>query len=440
MSAADTTALGAQTCREETLPINPFLALRVSYGMLLGEEDFRVLMGNPRGKQMLHTSWLHGTGVVWGYPVAREGTKELRVKPGLAIDGLGRELLLDADQCINVEKWVASLKTKGEGLGDRKLTAYLVAELETCLTAPVPALADPCDLSRKHTDCSRAVETVHLELRLGDCSEPVPAGYHRLRVLLGLDPVGEHDPAGEESRELARQLARKSPDERAPALLRAFRAMAAKDVADLAPAMEEGDVCPSLFPTTEEASPVTLAKVTVTVRDTGSCSDITAIDVDPCVRRSLIATSTIQELTCGLAPGTIGAEAEQDAGGPRVDPESLRWSDTANRFELTVTAPLLDGSLRDHPVEVTSLSEDGWVVEDIRRVAYYDDTRTLSVLLHDPPAYDLVRIIVRGTGPTPVFGAVKRVPLAGLVGGPPGTVNDGHDAVLTTTIYRRAAE
>jgi hypothetical protein len=440
MSAAEITAPGAQTCREEELPVNPFLALRVSYGMLLGEEDFRVLMGNPRGKQMLHASWLHGTGVVWGYKVAKQGTKELRVKPGLAIDALGRELLLDADQCIDVEKWLDSLKSKGEVSGDRKVTACLVAELDTCLTAPVPALADPCDLSRKHTDCSRAVETVHLELRLGDCPGLDPAPYHRLRVLLGLDRVGEHDPAGEEARERARQVARKRPDERARALLRAFRAMAALDVADLTPATEEGDVCPSLFPATEEASAVPLAKVTVTIRDTGSCSEITAIDVDPGVRRSLIAASTIQELTCGLAPETLGADTEQDAGGPRVDPESLRWSDSANRFEVTVTAPLLEGSLRDHPVEVTSLSEEGWVVEDIRRVAFHPDRRSLSVLFHDPPAYDLVRIIIRGTGPTPVFGAVNRVPLAGLVGGPPGTANDGHDAVLTTTIHRRAAQ
>jgi len=54
------------------LPVTPFEALRVSYGMLLGEDDFRVLMGNPRGKQQLHSAWLHGSGVVWGYRVATE--------------------------------------------------------------------------------------------------------------------------------------------------------------------------------------------------------------------------------------------------------------------------------------------------------------------------------------------------------------------------------
>ena len=60
------------------------------------------------------------------------------------------------------------------------------------------------------------------------------------------------------------------------------------------------------------------------------------------------------------------------------------------------------------------------------------------MILDDPPAYDLVRVIVRGTGPTPVFGARPRVPLAGLVGGPAGGEDDGHDAVLTLRTGRAA--
>ena len=81
------------SCGAEDLPMNPFLALRVAYGMLLGEEDLRVLMGQPRGKQQLHSSWLHGSGVVWGYPVRAKGLWEVTVGPGLAIDGWGRELI-----------------------------------------------------------------------------------------------------------------------------------------------------------------------------------------------------------------------------------------------------------------------------------------------------------------------------------------------------------
>ena len=60
------------TCGGDGPPVDPFQALRVAYGMLLGEDDFRVLLGNPRGKQMLHAAWLHGSGVVWGMPVTHD--------------------------------------------------------------------------------------------------------------------------------------------------------------------------------------------------------------------------------------------------------------------------------------------------------------------------------------------------------------------------------
>ena len=39
-----------------------------------------------------------------------------------------------------------------------------------------------------------------------------------------------------------------------------------------------------------------------------------------------------------------------------------------------------------------------------------------------------VRLIVYGTGPAPLLGA-NFAPLAGGVGGPPGTAHDGHDFV-----------
>ncbi|MGH3821332.1 MAG: hypothetical protein ACRDRA_00570 [Pseudonocardiaceae bacterium] len=438
MTAVEHTETGRPYCCDEDLPVDPFLALRVAYGMLLGEDDFRALMGNPRGKQMLHNAWLHGSGVVWGYGVRLECTSRLRVTPGLAVDGLGRELVLEAEWCGDIEEL---LDRTGSEYGERELTLCLVAVFDTCRTAPVPALADPCDLSRKHTDFSRVLETVRLELRKGACPAPAdPGPYHRLRVLLGLDPVGENDPAGTQAYKWACTIAQKPTNERAAELLRAFRVLAAYDVIDLAPDMQEGDVCPSLFPVAQDDAPVPLATVTVTVRGTGSGTEIVSADVDPTVRRSLVATGTIQELTCGLAPGVLGVGTEQDAGGPRVIPESVSWPDPANRLRFTVTGPLLEGSLRDHPIVVTSLSERGWVREDIERISYDAEGCTVTVVLHDPPAYDLVRVIVRGTGPTPVFGA-NRVPLAGLVGGPPGSRHDGHDAVLTTTtIDRRAAD
>jgi hypothetical protein len=448
VTAADGTSTSPAYCRDDDLPINPFLALRVSYGMLLGEEDFRDLMGNPRGKQMLHNAWLHGAGVVWGYEVrydeAKDGIKAgLHVTSGMALDQLGRMLLLDADRCLDLDKWLGERrKRRSQGAGDcdeEEVHACLVASFDTCLARPVPALADPCDLSRKHSECSRVVETARLELREEHCpgAAPIPGPYHRLRVLLGLDQVGKTDPAGEAAMERRREVAGKPTEQRAAALLAAFRELAALDVAELVPAQEPDDTCPTLFPALEEDAAVLLATVKLTTRG----DKVTKVETSLDARPSLVATSTIQELVCGLAPALLGADSEQDAGGPRVAPQSLAWADDFSWLSFKVTGSLQKSSLylrEPPPVVVTSLSDRGWVPEDLQRVTYDDGTKTVTVTFHDPPAYNLVRLIVRGTGPTPVFGT-NHVPLAGLLGGPPGTADDGHDAVLTRTIDRRAA-
>ena len=69
-------------CGPGDLPVNPYEALRVSFGMLLGADDFRAMTGNPRGKQMLHSAWLHGSGVVWGFDVCRDGWSRCKSVPG----------------------------------------------------------------------------------------------------------------------------------------------------------------------------------------------------------------------------------------------------------------------------------------------------------------------------------------------------------------------
>jgi len=61
MTIEDTNATGTDSLdgASPLLPENPFEALRVAPGMLLGEADFEALQGHPRGKLMLHNGWLH---------------------------------------------------------------------------------------------------------------------------------------------------------------------------------------------------------------------------------------------------------------------------------------------------------------------------------------------------------------------------------------------
>jgi hypothetical protein len=409
------------------LAANPFLALRVAYGMLLGEDDFRVLAGNPRGKQMLHSAWLHRSGVVWGYQVCIEGKRELRVTAGLAIDGLGRELIQETSWCLDLRDWVDHHgSVVPDGCGKRKVTACLEVAFDCCRTAPVPTLADPCDVTRKHDDYSRVVETSKLSLRPGHCKTG-PHPYHRVRVLLGIDDVGDCDPAGEQALHARHSVAAAPPGERPEVLLSKFRALAALDVADIAPPDDPLTGYPTMYPVLPECAPVVLACVTIVVDDSNGCLEVVDAHVDPGCRTALLPTATIQELLCGLAPAVIGPVAE-DAGGPRV--QSVEWSQDETVCTIHLTRPLNQGSAGRRAVRITSLSHRGWVDEDVDTVHYRPGEKRIVVTLADAPAYDTVRLIVHGTGPTPVFGEDPPVPLAGLVDSPPGSRNDGHDAVL----------
>jgi hypothetical protein len=311
--------------------------------------------------------------------------------------------------------------------------ACLVALFDTCLDRPVPALADPCDLERKHTECSRVVETVRLELRAEDCpAAPASGPYHRLRVLLGLDEVGANDPGGAEAVQARKEVLTAGPPDRPTTMLRVFRRLAAGDVTDLQPAVGKDEDRPPVFPVTEDRAAVPLARITF--RPGKDCLGPDSWDWDLTVRRSLIATSTIQELVCGLAPGLLGGVADPGAGGPRVKHRSVVWEDPSTlRFEVTL--PLLRGSLSRNPIAVSSLGEAGWVREDIEDAPHYDGQYTVRVQLYEPPTHEMVRLLVRGTGATPVTGTTG-IPLAGRDDGPAVPEDEGHDAVVR--IVRRA--
>jgi hypothetical protein len=420
-----------EACCGGDLPVNPFVAFRVAYGMLLDEDAFKTMMGNPRGKQMFHSAWLHRSGVVWGLRVCREGELVIKVSPGAAVDQVGRELLVESTMCLDVRDWVnkQQLGAPQEGCTTTTIEACLLAEFQCCPTDPVPTLSDPCDVTRKHDDCSRVVESVKLELRPGCC--PAPAHiYHRVRVLLGLDEAGEDDEPGHEAAVAAMVVGSASPDQRPIELLRQFRTMAALDAMDLRPPIRDGEPCLSLFPALDECAGVVLAAVEIDVKDESGCTEIVDVRINPYVRRALLPTATIQELSCAAAPAILGATPDSDAGGPRVIRDSLEMSEDGLTITFNVTRPLIHGSVR-RAISMTSLSSRGWVDEDIDTVRLDSANRQVIVSLADRPINDIVRLIVRGTGDTPIFGSDPPVPLAGFVGGPPGSTDDGVDAVMT---------
>ncbi len=85
---------------------------RVNYfaGRLLTADDLRTDQEYHRRMRFLHNR-LHGYGVVDGLDVSVDGDR-LHVSPGLAIDVLGREIVLSHRRCLDL----VELPARGNGL------------------------------------------------------------------------------------------------------------------------------------------------------------------------------------------------------------------------------------------------------------------------------------------------------------------------------------
>src|SRR3989440_1490729 len=417
------------------LPLSPFYSLSYHFGMLLGVDDFETEQAYHRAKMRLHNAWLHREGVVWGFDVRLDAARgEIRGLKGLALDAAGHELHLEGDACVNVGRWFAAHRDDADFKSDTTETgvrfgAHVCVRFKACLTRQVPAMLEPCDNAAGNgTAYSRVFETVEILLRPGRAPEKTRP-YHRLRLLFGLEDarkdeggaaVTEDDQHVLDARDAVQAL---PADERPAALLRAFHRFAALDEIDLRPQKSPDGERLLLFPGVED-EPVVLAELTgVTLEQRDDKWVLTGGRVDTSVRPSHVATTTIQDLLCGPLFGA--------GEGPRVVPDSVWLMDKA--IGVSVDKELLDASVKPAAFSVTWIDpakdpERGWRRAHIQTAAYSgDETKTVNLELRSAVSGH-VRLIVYGTGPAPLLGA-DFAPLAGGVGGPPGTAHDGHDFV-----------
>ena len=413
---------------QEDLPADPFVALRVAYGMLLGEDDFQVMMGNARGKLRMHAAWAHGPGVFWGYRVSYD-EEHLAVAPGLAVDGLGRELRLRVSHCKHdLAEW-AGQTTAADGTTTER--AWLVARYASELSKPVPAMADPCDLTRTHDAFSRVVESVRVELTR-EPPDP-PALYPRLHRLLGITEAG---PVDKEVREALEKAAEASPDKRRAALRDAVGRLATRDATERKPATEPGHTEATENPVATAGAGVVLAELAIKVtRKNGS---VTVKDVRVRERPGVAAvpTAVMFELLTDLIARHLRHDPSSAAAGPRLVEVVWPGSD-ADTVRLTFDKPVLPRTALK-AVAVTSLADDGqgWHREDVSDVDADKERTRLVVRLDDSQHGRRVRVLVRGTGPMPLLGG-NAAPFAGWADGVPTGGDDGRDAADMRLLPRR---
>jgi len=94
--------------------LNPDSRVNYNFGLVLGVNEFRQEQMYFLDKHYLHNSELHGYGAVTGlsvdrarYPEDKPTDVQITVHPGMAIDQLGRALIVREDQCARLGAWLA---------------------------------------------------------------------------------------------------------------------------------------------------------------------------------------------------------------------------------------------------------------------------------------------------------------------------------------------
>lgn len=420
-SASTTTA----TPVAASLAADPFSSLAVHYGMLLGVPDFQVMMANPRGKLRLHQAWQHGPGVVWGYPVAAKAdSAELEVGPGLAVDAVGREVALAVAHCVDVAQW---LDEHAEAAGavvdgdDRVFNAQLVLRHRACLARPVPAMSTACDGSGSDTAWSRVLETAELELRpYGNDAGGDPA-----------PPADTRDDEGADLRALVRDLVVGPVPVEPGGWVEAFRAVAARVTAGLAPPAYAGGSPTSsrLFPADEPGELVLADLPGIRVTGAGAAARVATPVVDLSVRRSHLSTWLIEELLAELLAGW--APAGPAAGGGAVHVVAIERA--GPRVTVTLSGEVVEGTVAGG-IELrafdASAAAPTWgpaldVSGSLDPVPADPGPPGFAFDLPSEPTADVsYRLVLRGTGPTPIVG---------IVGGRPVPLGGGRDVAETIT-------
>jgi hypothetical protein len=432
-----------------TLAVDPFTDLAVQFGMLLGVSDFDALAANPRGKMRLHNAWLHGEGVVWGYPVSVDSTsRELRVGPGLALDAAGQELYLPALSCLDLGAWydttsadTSSGLTVTSGEGTVTFDAYVVVRFAACLAQPVPAMATPCAGSPAGVAYSRVNETVEL-LLLPNTAPARAVTFPQLRALLGVGAPATGQPDATVQAALA-AIAALPQAQRPEGWLDALRQVLSGEIAQLLPiGLQNGlQSSSTIFPADEPAD-VVLAQLHGVTLTTGAAGTRTASvgSIDTTMRWSHVPTATIVELLAGLGAdnAATAGSTTSDAGGPRLDPTTASWN--GDSIVVETSGSFLAGTLAaGTTVESIEPSDPNGGWSELSFTAALPDSEHLSFELDPAPPGGSgiwVRVVVRGTGVSPVYGPATAssngapVAFAGAVGGPPAGVAEGVDVAF----------
>lgn len=192
------------TLKQDNQVEEPLRRVLYEAGMMLGLEATRDEQAYHRRRLTRHQYWLHGYGTLAGLLINKDPASHtndtddilvrLHVNPGIAIDGLGREILVHETYCINLRQWLDAQSEAalldGFDSSSNLLWLKVTVRQKDCPLAQQPVLAKKLNISTDAVQPSRSADSVQLEL----IPELPPAADERYTPWAGHTPVADATP------------------------------------------------------------------------------------------------------------------------------------------------------------------------------------------------------------------------------------------------------
>ncbi|WP_437656658.1 hypothetical protein [Sorangium sp. So ce1182] len=410
---------------DPAIPGDPFVRLRYHYGMLLGAEDFSVEQREKVLRRRLHQALLHGVGTVWGLRVVLgpeeedNHVRQLAVRPGLAVDSLGRDIYVDARQCLDVSGlarnpvWNELERPPGACDSKTRRRAYVVLRYEACQSLPVPAIAPPCNEPGDAVAYSRLLDRFRVDLAATAPEDPHALAREWLAALLASSP------------------------KRAPRDVLLDFLLGAPDSA-------QGAGPPPLarFFSGAVDAPLLLATVDLDL-DEGTCGDKGVVHV---VGEPQNGVRSLLPSLQSVAESLFGTRLSGPAPHPAPVPlpfQAVSWSTKCNNeLRVRMTRRPHMGMLKCQsgpiPLSIHRLGENGWEPLSLLESPDWDEARDELILtiagadLESAPNPITFHLWIAGESEAPLV-AADGAPLMGLVGDPITHARRGRDVSILDT-------
>ena len=324
------------TASADKTPLTSNKRVNYTFGMVLGENEFRQEHENLEWKSRLGNLLLHGYGTVCGLQVTVTGT-EVRISAGFAVNPVGRWLWVERDQCAQLDTWLE--QHGGEAVtsptaGPRAV--YVKLCYDECPADAVPIAGNACASEEDTRAPSRIIEASQAEFSWTAPAQPAEDHMRLFDQLLARIEIISGPLSPDDSQRLidaVRQLGlQTSPAVTSPNMDRFFLSEAtALETLRRATAVWVTEVRPRISgpghgcaPQPNDESCVLLARLNFDVDALGRIASPITIDQDR--RPLLLPTRLLQEwLLCGsfrqtgagenvtLQPVLFGLNADDDS-------------------------------------------------------------------------------------------------------------------------------